>query len=246
MTKIKLLSKLKINLSSKYNLVEEGEEIILLDVLQKSDLEILRSQNRNVPVIAFVKDAEFILDSRVDDYIIYPFDEKELEIRTQVAVNKFNKKALSNTNLADLDTLTGLYNKHYFYSCCQKFIDLKRNFFIAMIDIDNFKEINDLQGHLKGDESLNRAAKIFKNSIRNSDILARFGGDEFILMLPDTSIEGALVVGERICKSMEKECYVSIGMASFKIEDSLEDLINKADKALYMAKEQGGNKVVRI
>lgn len=246
MTKIKLLSKLKINLSSKYNLVEEGEEIILLDVFQKSDLEILRSQNRNVPIIAFIKDSELILDSGVDDYIIYPFNEKELEIRIQVAINRFNKKVSGDINLVDLDTLTGLYNKHYFYSCCQRAINSGSHFSIAMIDIDNFKEINDLQGHLKGDESLKKAAGIFKHSIRNIDILARFGGDEFILMLPETSIEGALVVGERICRAIEKECHVSIGVASIAPEDSLEDLINKADKVLYIAKKQGGNKVVRI
>lgn len=242
MTRVKLLSNLEINFLSKYDLVEEGEEIILLDVFQKSDLEILNLQNRNIPVIAFVKGAEFILDSKIDDYIIYPFSEKELEIRIQVAINKFNNKAPSNINF---DTLTGLYNKYYFYSCCQKAINLGTHFSIAMIDLDNFKKINDLQGHLKGDESLKRAAKIFKYSIRNSDILARFGGDEFILMLPETSTEGALSVGERICKAIEKECKVSIGVASITPEDSLEGLINKADKALYAAKEQGGNKVVK-
>lgn len=246
MTKIKLLSKLKINLSSKYNLVEEGEEIILLDVLQKSDLEIIRFQNRNIPIIAFINDAEFILDSEVDDYLIYPFNEKELEIRIQVVINKFNNKTPSDLNLVDLDDLTGLYNKHYFYSCCKKAINSRAHFSVAMIDIDNFKEINDTQGHLKGDEFLKRAAKIFKHSILNSDILARFGGDEFILMLPETSIEGALVVGERICRAIEKEFHVSIGVASVVPEDSLEDLINKADKALYRAKKQGGNKVLAI
>lgn len=243
MTRIKLLSKLKINLSSKYNIVEEGEEIILLDLLQERDLEILNSQNRNVPVIAFIRDAELVLESRVDDYLIYPFNKGELEIRIQVAINKFSNKISSEINI---DTLTGLYNKDYFYTCCQEALKSRENFSIAMIDVDNFKKINDLQGHLKGDEYLKKAAEIFKNSIRNNDVLARFGGDEFIIMIPKTPIEGAIVVGDRICKSIEKECKVSVGVASIAPDDSLEDLINKADKALYMAKKQGGNKVVKL
>ncbi len=242
MTRIKLLSKLEIDLSSKYSLVKEGEEIILLDLFQGSDLEILNSQNRNVPVIAFIKDAELILKSRVDDYLIYPFNKGELEIRIQVAINKFNNKNSSDINI---DTLTGLYNKDYFYTCCQEAIKSRAHFSIAMIDIDNFKKINDSQGHLKGDEYLKKVAEIFKHSIRNNDVLARFGGDEFIIMLHDSSIEGSLIVGDRICKSIEKECKVSVGVASIAPDDSLEDLINKADKALYMAKKQGGNKVVK-
>ena len=239
MIRIRILSKLSFALPAKCTQVEQDEDIILLDVLEKNNLKILS----HVPIILIAKDAEFIAEIKADDYIIWPFSEKELAIRIEVCLRNNSKKILD-ADLINLDALTGLYNKNYLYSRYNDCIAQPMS--LLMIDLDNFKNINDVYGHLAGDSLLKEAAEIFKHSIRNSDILARFGGDEFILILQDTNLDGALIVGERIRKAIEKKCPVSIGVASLEPNNSLEELINKADKALYRAKKQGKNMVMKF
>ena len=237
MIKVRVLSKLSFNLPPQFQKVEKDEDIILIDVLEKNNF------NMNVPTIIIAETSEFIAESGADDYLIWPFSEKELAIRIQVCLAKHRAKP-SNINSTNIDGLTGLYNKNYFYSCYKKHLTAPLS--ILMIDLDNFKNINDTHGHLNGDLALKEAAEIFKHSIRNSDILARFGGDEFILMLPETNLEGAYIVGERIRKAMEKKYPVSIGVAALELNNSLEELINNADKALYRAKKQGKNMVMKF
>ncbi len=239
MIKVRILSKLSFTLPAQFTQVEQDEDIILLDVLEKNNLKI----SSHAPIILIAKDAEFIAETKADDYIIWPFSQKELEIRIKVCLAKHSKKLLD-ADLINLDALTGLYNKNYLYSHYNDYITHPMS--LLMIDLDDFKNINDSYGHLAGDSLLKEAARIFKHSVRNSDILARFGGDEFILILQDTNLEGALVVGERIRKAIEKECTISIGVAALETTDLLEELINKADKALYRAKKQGKNMVMKF
>ncbi len=156
--------------------------------------------------------------------------------------------------LSITDGLTGLYNHRYFQEQIQ--VELSRaqrydlNFSLIIIDVDNFKQINDTYGHLAGDELLVKLSIHLKKVIRESDTVARYGGDEFVMLLPETPKEGAVIVGERIRKSLVEEkiggnipVYVSVGVAAYP-DDGVysQDIIKKADVALYKAKEDGRNR----
>jgi two-component system cell cycle response regulator len=117
-----------------------------------------------------------------------------------------------------------------------------------LIDIDNFKQINDAHGHIAGDNCLRKMVSIAKNSIRSEDILGRFGGDEFIIIMYETSPVKAYLVAERFRKKVESTSdpyfTVSIGVASYPTDaENTKDLVIAVDKALYMSKEGGRNKV---
>ncbi len=175
--------------------------------------------------------------------------------------DKYDKTKLDSIT----DALTGLYNKKYLYETLINEVEnYKRtsiNISLIIMDIDNFKKINDTYGHLAGDEVLKRLALIVKNSIRGQDIPCRFGGEEFIVILPGTNLYNATFVGERIRKKMEEQDFsniginrkitISLGLAelddlitSNPIEDIDPDfLIEKADEALYYSKKHGKNQL---
>lgn len=125
-----------------------------------------------------------------------------------------------------------------------------------MLDVDHFKEINDTFGHLKGDDVLRELAKILKDSVRNYDVLGRYGGDEFVVVLPDTNLENAASLAERIRQTVESDLgsksalandrsvTISLGLTSACDDDkNIETIIKRADDALYRAKEDGRNRV---
>jgi len=161
--------------------------------------------------------------------------------------------------VSDTDELTGLYNMRAFTMV------LSRNFkqamryshklSIVMLDCDNLKQVNDTHGHESGNRLLQHVARTIRSELRGSDVLARYGGDEFIALLPETDASGAREMGERIRRSIEMSrldvhgtdviSTVSIGIASFPDDGgSLEMIMEKADKAMYYAKERGRNRVV--
>ncbi len=159
------------------------------------------------------------------------------------------------------DELTGLYNRKYLREYAEQ--EIKRakryrsSFSILILDLDNFKEINDTMGHLTGDSALKRFAGVVKEIIRESDIAARYGGDEFVLILPDTSYRGAYRLAERLIERVKEEKIngmplgCSIGIATFPDDGLLwEELFEKADESLYAAKRLGkgriGTKTSRI
>lgn len=161
---------------------------------------------------------------------------------------------------ANTDGLTGLFNRRWMNEVFNRQIAraLKDNksMVLFLMDIDHFKQINDLYGHLGGDEVLVALASMLTQQIRPSDLLARYGGEEFAMVLPDTNIDEAKPIAERICKMIDsriikidyhpsKEVHVtiSIGMTSLKPGDKISDLLTRADKALYSAKENGRNRV---
>lgn len=124
---------------------------------------------------------------------------------------------------------------------------------IAVLDLDHFKQVNDQHGHAVGDCILKMFAEILKAQRRASDFVARFGGEEFVIIFPNTNVAGAMIFLERLRKSVEKSlciqdkklCVtVSIGVAQLNIEDTTESLFKRADSALYEAKEAGRNRVV--
>jgi diguanylate cyclase (GGDEF)-like protein len=154
----------------------------------------------------------------------------------------------------NIDDLTGLYNHRYFHQRADEEISRSARFgevfCLLSIDLDFFKTYNDVHGHLYGDEVLRNVGAIIKNSIRNIDMAFRYGGDEFSIILIQTTIDGAHRVAERIRKSLESEVDTksrlltcSIGIASWPADGVMrEELIRKADTALYYAKRMGRNR----
>lgn len=161
-------------------------------------------------------------------------------------------------NLANVDSLSGLYNRRSFLDIAQSQFNTcvrhEQPLSMLMIDIDFFKNINDMYGHDVGDKSIVSLAKILRETIRKSDIVGRYGGEEFLLFLPNTTTKGAVVLSEKIRKKIEQSdigvdvsITVSIGCAEY-VEDSaivnIQNLIKKADEMLYVAKENGRNRTV--
>lgn len=215
------------------------------------------SPETNVIVLtfySFINAAIEAMEAGAYGYITKPLNTSEIRIILERAVERyflFSSSAEKDyyAQLAVLDGLTGLYNRRYFKELINlEFSRVKRNassFSLLMIDIDNFKNYNDTKGHPAGDELLKKAAQVFKNCLREVDLVCRYGGEEFIIMLSQTDKKGAQIVAERL--RMQISLYlpttVSIGVAVFP--DDAQDsqaLIEKADVALYKAKQTGKNK----
>lgn len=158
---------------------------------------------------------------------------------------------------ANYDSLTGIYNRNKFNEFLEKEYSLfkryKNDTCLAILDIDFFKQVNDNYGHLTGDDLLIKFTKLVNDNIRNTDIFARWGGEEFTLLLPNTSIENGVKVVENLKDLVsqvkfktvgKKTC--SIGVTQFKDDDtSMDDIFQRADEALYEAKNNGRNKVCK-
>ena len=169
-----------------------------------------------------------------------------------------NAKTVENIKKQSItDELTKLYNHRYFHDTVGKWISNRRyqTFSIAMIDIDQFKIYNDLYGHLAGDEALKRIAQILSKNAYKGDLLVRYGGEEFVIFMPDIEGPTALKAIERIRRAVEDEFLlsgdikefltVSIGVASYPKDGmSLEEVISKSDKAMYFGKQSGRNKAI--
>ncbi|HVO11598.1 MAG TPA: diguanylate cyclase [Vicinamibacteria bacterium] len=157
---------------------------------------------------------------------------------------------------ATTDGLTGLFNHAFFLQALrQELLRSRRQGLKAallLLDLDDFKRVNDLRGHVEGDRALMRATAVLRESVRGIDIAARYGGEEFAVLLPDTSRLGALVVAERIRRRLEErfarsrpQLTVSGGVAVFPEDASTPaDLIVRADAALYAAKAAGKNRIL--
>lgn len=156
--------------------------------------------------------------------------------------------------LAATDKLTGLFNRNKFYEIANLEVErskrYKRPLSLIIFDIDYFKRINDKYGHNVGDYVLKKLSKIVKDSIRKSDFLFRWGGEEFIVLAPETDINGAEKLAEKLRKAVEdfefdtiKYVTISLGVAQYndKKDKDIDSLINRADKALYVSKESGRN-----
>jgi len=156
-----------------------------------------------------------------------------------------------------IDPLTGCVNKKETEYLAEEFL---KNFLrynntlaILMLDIDFFKKVNDTYGHLAGDLVLKEVSNTIKSLVRDSDVCGRFGGEEFIVLAPNTKLNGALKLAERIRKTIEKTKFefesqiikvtISIGITSASKTDSVFSLIERVDTALYAAKENGRNRV---
>lgn len=155
--------------------------------------------------------------------------------------------------MAFLDPLTQIFNRRFFM--IRASLDLKNSInqgnscSVIMVDIDHFKKFNDTYGHQYGDEVLKTVAGILSSNLRDSDILGRFGGEEFVIFLPGTALKEAVKIAERLRQNVEKypmakeKVTISLGVSECVHEDSLDSVIERADKALYRAKENGRNRV---
>lgn len=184
-------------------------------------------------------------------------------IADQAAISIENARLYEKTrSLSATDELTGLANRRQFNDFLQREWSQARryhtNFALLMIDIDHFKLYNDTNGHLNGDIALKKIAALLLQNTRGIDLVARFGGEEFVLMLPKADQRGALAVANKLCLAVEKEYFVgmeksqpdgkitiSIGISCFPADSTeIYDLLNLADEALYQAKERGRNSVL--
>lgn len=197
-------------------------------------------------------------------YEVNHFNEKHRELLVQIAnrasialenANMFEKQK----NYAEIDNLTELFNKRIFYNIAEKeynkSVRFKVPLSVMMIDIDFFKRINDSHGHIIGDKVLKEFSKYLQSLIRSFDILARFGGEEFIILMPNTSTDGAMILAERIKNKIERKklliikkekinLKISIGIAQRnKSSTSIQSIIKDSDDALYKAKRNGRNRV---
>jgi diguanylate cyclase (GGDEF)-like protein len=193
-----------------------------------------------------------------NDYIKKPFSKEEFSVRVNNSI-----EALENIqtimNYANRDYLTGLYNRRYFYKTMGEYIeDAKEKgekFAVAMIDIDHFKNVNDSYGHDVGDKVIITLSDILRSSTSPRDIVSRFGGEEFCIVLKDINRASAFDILERIRSqvanysfSIDKEksihFTISIGAVIHNNDDTLEDSLNEADMMLYKAKNSGRNQVI--
>jgi diguanylate cyclase (GGDEF)-like protein len=158
--------------------------------------------------------------------------------------------------LATTDALTGLANRRAFFDLGQVTLEAARRYRHAcsmlMIDVDHFKAINDHHGHRAGDETLRRLADRLREVLRQADLVARIGGEEFAALMPETDITAARQAAERlreVCEGlatqdlMSMRVSVSVGVAQWRHDEPLEHLMERADAALYRAKQSGRNRV---
>jgi diguanylate cyclase (GGDEF)-like protein len=194
-----------------------------------------------------------------NDFINKPFS--ELEVVTRINSNLEILDLFQKTiDMANKDFLTGVFNRRYFFDSGNA-IFLKANrkqnsVAVAMFDIDHFKVINDTYGHNIGDMAIKKTTEIISENIRSSDLMARFGGEEFCILLEDITLEDAKKLFEKIRDVFEKNVIrveedenciefsftVSIGVC-YGIKNSLEDMINISDKELYKCKQNGRNQI---
>jgi diguanylate cyclase (GGDEF)-like protein len=181
-------------------------------------------------------------------------------IGNQVGVAVENARLYEKTlELAQIDGLTKLANRRHLMERLKQEIDRAERYHTSLsliiLDLDKFKSFNDTYGHLQGDELLKAFSSMLSQQIRSADIAGRYGGEEFCVVLPNTSVKGALVIAERIRNAMTEIKIpvgngrppagrtVSIGVAEFTSDESVEKILNAADSALYRAKQGGRNKV---
>lgn len=206
------------------------------------------------------------LELGVNDYFVYPVDENELlaRVKTQLKRKRYQDALRDDleesVNLSTRDCLTGILNRRYFDTHIGQIIanslENKQSFCLLMIDMDNFKCVNDQYGHQTGDEVLKQLTVVLKNSLRSSDMLARYGGEEFVIVLNETILDLGVSVAERLRANVASTKFqtdasdlvlngtISIGIAEYKPLESIRQLIERADAALYKAKDFGRNNVV--
>jgi two-component system cell cycle response regulator len=229
-------------------------------------------EGRNTPILVLVSDGDRrklnqALEMGVNDYLTRPIDKNELiaRVRTNLRKKLYADRLRHNVQLslemAITDQLTGLHNRRYMSRHLDNLVagaqKTGKPLAFLIMDIDHFKSVNDSHGHDIGDEVLREFATRISANVRGIDLACRFGGEEFVVVMPDTDMDFASAVAERLRKSVETNPFVisrapgklnvtiSIGIAASLGEgDTAEALLHRADQALYRAKREGRNRVI--
>lgn len=248
------------------NLDIEGHDALRLC----SQLKSLEA-TRQTPILIIVDPDDHqkllrALDLGVNDYLIRPIDRQELLARVNTQVKRFRYteqlrlNVQSSIELSVTDSLTGLFNRRYLEthlgSLVEHSVNRGKPLTLITLDVDFFKSVNDTHGHDAGDRVLQELAGRIRSCVRNIDMACRTGGEEFVIVLPGTELHVAEKIAERLRKSVASKRFnasaeaglnitISIGVASLKETDTrVEDLLKRADQALYQAKRAGRNRVV--
>lgn len=259
-------------------LPEGGYDLLIVSLNLKSadGLRLcsqVRSLNRirHLPILVIIDPGENArllrgLEMGINDYLMRPIEKNELlaRVRTQIKRKQYSDYLSNiieeNVEMAITDALTGLHNRHYMERHMQALVteanQKQKPLSLLVSDIDYFKSINDTYGHNVGDTVLQEFANRLKSNARSMDLVCRFGGEEFVIVMPDTDLALAYTIAERLRKAVADKPFVvdserkvditaSMGIASLEGEgDTPIALLERADKALYRAKRDGRNRVV--
>jgi len=203
---------------------------------------------------------EEAISKGADDFVFKPIRLEELLLRLKRVLREREltqertKMLEQLKELSITDDLTKLYNSRYFYQQLQseikRFYRYHRPLALLMIDIDHFKYYNDTYGHLEGDKILYKISGLIATCLRSMDTAYRYGGEEFTVILPETSCDAALIAAERILRTVRTAFFdensgtkitVSVGVSEYADGESMNDFIKRTDKALYVAKGKGRN-----
>jgi two-component system cell cycle response regulator len=229
-------------------------------------------RTRNMPILVITEpdnNARMVrgLEIGVNDFLLRPIDKNELlaRVRSQVRKRRYTERLRDNVQMsiemAITDALTGLFNRRYMESHLATLVEQAASrgkpLTVMVVDIDYFKAINDSHGHDAGDDVLRDFALRIKRSIRGIDLACRYGGEEFVLVMPETDMAVAAMVAERLRRRIAAEPFaiqqgsrvvpvtISIGIAALRDkDDTAASVLKRADQALYRAKRDGRNRVV--
>ncbi|MBK8008290.1 MAG: PleD family two-component system response regulator [Rhizobiales bacterium] len=262
-----------------FRIAEGGYDLLLLSLdLQEFDALRLCGQvrslerTRHLPILLMTEPGDQArllrgLDLGANDYIVRPIDKNELvaRLRSQIKRKRYTERlrdsVMTSMELAVTDALTGLYNRRYMESHVGTLVDRSaargKSLSVLLLDIDYFKSINDGYGHDAGDDVLRDFSDRLRTCIRGIDLACRYGGEEFVVVMPDTDIGVATMVAERIRRRVAGDHFainngqksievtISIGIAARSTpEDTAAMILKRADEALYRAKRDGRNRVV--
>ncbi len=258
----------------------EGNYDLLIVSLGLKDFDGLRlcsqlrslDRTRNLPILAVAEadnNARLVrgLEIGVNDYLMRPVDKNEMlaRVRTQIKKKRYTERLRDNVQMsiemAITDALTGLFNRRYMESHLATLVEQAaargKPIAVLVIDIDYFKAVNDSHGHDAGDDVLREFALRIRKSIRNIDLACRYGGEEFVIVMPETDMAVATMVAERLRRRIATEPFaiqqgartlevtISIGIAARgDASDNAAAILKRADTALYRAKRDGRNRVV--
>ena len=228
-------------------------------------------RTRSIPILALTEAEDTArlmrgLEIGINDYLIRPIDKNELlaRVRTQVRKKRYTERLRDNVQMsiemAITDALTGLHNRRYMEShlasLMEQAVARAKPLTVLVLDIDFFKSVNDTYGHDAGDDVLREFSMRLKKSIRGIDLACRYGGEEFVVVMPDTDMAVATMVAERLRRRIASEPFkinqgertvevtISIGLAALGASDGPAGILKRADQALYRAKRDGRNRVV--
>jgi len=262
-----------------FRIAEGGYDLLLLSLdLQEFDALRLCGQvrslerTRHLPILLMTEPGDQArllrgLDLGANDYIVRPIDKNELvaRVRSQIKRKRYTERlrdsVQTSMELAVTDALTGLYNRRYMESHVGTLVDRSaargKSLSVLLLDIDYFKAINDTYGHDAGDDVLRDFSDRLRACIRGIDLACRYGGEEFVVVMPDTDIGVATMVAERIRRRVAGDMFaihngqksievtISIGIAARSTpEDTAAMILKRSDEALYRAKRDGRNRVV--